>query len=269
MKTTTMMLGLLLLATSISFAQEDSKGGKDHPIFTRMPNFYIDTYDKKEFGQEKFKGHVVEGHVYSILYNLKKDAKNPGPFAITRNHTNAAKRAGGQIIDEDESSAVMKFTKDGKEIWASIRVSGGGSQYRLTIVEKAEMEQVVEANAESWKKDIDLTGKATLYGIYFGTGKSDIKPESEPALKEISKLLNTNSAMKLHVVGHTDNVGELDYNLKLSKARADAVVNELVTKHKISSARLKAHGVGPLSPVASNSAEEGKAKNRRVELVEQ
>lgn len=75
--------------------------------------------------------------------------------------------------------------------------------------------------------------------------------------------------LKLHVVGHTDNVGDLDYNLKLSKARAEAVVNELVSKHKIAADRLKAHGVGPLSPVSSNDSEEGRALNRRVELVKQ
>ncbi len=71
------------------------------------------------------------------------------------------------------------------------------------------------------------------------------------------------------MAGHTDNVGTIDYNLKLSKARADAVVRELTTKYKISPDRLKAFGVGQLAPVASNKTEEGRARNRRVELVEQ
>jgi len=112
-------------------------------------------------------------------------------------------------------------------------------------------------------------GSASVYGIYFDFDKADIKPESEPAIKEIAKLLQENKTLKLYVVGHTDNVGSLDYNLKLSKARADAVIRELTTKYKISPDRLKAFGVGSLAPVATNKTEEGRAKNRRVELVEQ
>ncbi|MFZ1615620.1 MAG: OmpA family protein, partial [Holophaga sp.] len=107
------------------------------------------------------------------------------------------------------------------------------------------------------------------YGITFDTGKADIKPSSEPALTEIAKLLKGQPALKLHVVGHTDNVAGLDLNLKLSKARAEAVVQALTTKHGIASNRLIPHGVGPVAPVASNDAEAGRAKNRRVELVKQ
>ncbi|HWP81655.1 MAG TPA: OmpA family protein [Bacteroidota bacterium] len=152
--------------------------------------------------------------------------------------------------------------------WAHVYATGG-PWYTLVVVEEAPMQHVVEANADAWKNDILHTGKAALYGIYFDTGKSDIKPESEAAIKEIARLLSENPALSLHVVGHTDNVGELDYNLKLSKARAEAVVNELVSKHKVAADRLKAHGVGPLPPVSSNDSEEGRALNRRVELVKQ
>ena len=113
------------------------------------------------------------------------------------------------------------------------------------------------------------TGKAAVYGIYFDTGKAEIKPESEPALKEIAKLLQADPKLKLYVVGHTDNSGGLDYNMKLSKDRADAVVKALTGKYGIAASRLSAFGVGPLAPVASNQTEEGRAKNRRVELVAQ
>jgi len=116
---------------------------------------------------------------------------------------------------------------------------------------------------------IQTTGHASIYGIYFDFNKADIKPESEPALKKIARLLRQNPDLKLYVVGHTDSAGRLEYNMKLSKARANAVMNELTTKYKISAGRLKAYGVGPLAPVASNKTDEGRAKNRRVELVEQ
>ncbi len=131
------------------------------------------------------------------------------------------------------------------------------------------MVQEVVADAKSLMRDIQAKGSASVYGIYFDFDKADIKPDSEPAIREVAKLLQENRGLKLYVVGHTDNVGSIEYNLKLSKARADAVVRELTTKYKISSDRLKAFGLGQLAPVASNKTEEGRAKNRRVELVEQ
>jgi len=139
----------------------------------------------------------------------------------------------------------------------------------MTIVEKEAMAQEVVADAKSLMSDIQAKGSASVYGIYFDFDKADIKPESEPAIKEIAKLLQENRGLKLYVVGHTDNIGTIDYNLKLSKARADAVIRELTSKYKISPGRLRAFGVASLAPVASNKTEEGRAKNRRVELVEQ
>jgi outer membrane protein OmpA-like peptidoglycan-associated protein len=117
--------------------------------------------------------------------------------------------------------------------------------------------------------DIDATGHVSIYGIYFDTGKSEIKPESDAAISEIAKLLKNNGTLKVYVVGHTDNVGAFDYNMKLSSARADAVANALSAKYGIAAARLKAYGVASLAPVTSNDTEDGKAKNRRVELVKQ
>ncbi len=116
-------------------------------------------------------------------------------------------------------------------------------------------------------KDLARTGHVAVYGIYFDFGKADVKSESEPMLKEIAKLLQQDPRLKLHVVGHTDSVGELAYNLDLSRRRAQAVVQVLATKHGIAPGRLRGDGVGPLAPVASNDTEEGRAKNRRVELV--
>jgi outer membrane protein OmpA-like peptidoglycan-associated protein len=141
--------------------------------------------------------------------------------------------------------------------------------YRLNIVEREAMKQEVSANAEAMGNDINSTGHVAIYGIYFDSGKAEIKPESDTAIAQISVLLKNNVSLKLYVVGHTDNVGTIDSNMKLSKDRADAVVNTLITKYGITAARLKSYGVASLVPVASNDTEEGKAKNRRVELVKQ
>jgi outer membrane protein OmpA-like peptidoglycan-associated protein len=140
----------------------------------------------------------------------------------------------------------------------------------LEVVETKAMEtEKVTVNAEAMAKDLGRTGHVSIYGIYFDTDKAEIKPGSEPTLKEMAKLLRENPGLKVYIVGHTDNVGSLTYNLDLSQRRAESVVKALVTLHGADRNRMVAKGVGPLSPVAPNKNEEGRGKNRRVELVEQ
>jgi OOP family OmpA-OmpF porin len=165
------------------------------------------------------------------------------------------------------NSAVRGLKRRCKETWVS--VSSGDNLYRLWIVEREAMKQEVVANAEAMGNDINTTGHVSVYGIYFDTGKSEIKPESDAAIAEIAKLLKNDGALKVYVVGHTDNVGSFDSNMKLSRDRADAVAKTLTSKHGIPAMRLKPYGVSSLSPVASNKTEEGRGKNRRVELVQQ
>jgi outer membrane protein OmpA-like peptidoglycan-associated protein len=95
------------------------------------------------------------------------------------------------------------------------------------------------------------------------------QPESAQAIGEIAKLLTADPGLKIHVVGHTDNVGGVDNNIKLSQERAEAVLQALVRDHAIAPSRLRSYGCGQFAPVASNDTEEGRAKNRRVELVKQ
>jgi outer membrane protein OmpA-like peptidoglycan-associated protein len=141
---------------------------------------------------------------------------------------------------------------------------------QLDVVETKPMEKkMVAVNSGEMAKSIGSSGKIALYGIYFDTNKADVKSESEPTLIQIAKLLTENESLKLLVVGHTDNEGGLDSNLDLSRRRAASVVNALVTKYHVSASRLSSNGVGYLSPVANNKTEDGRAKNRRVELVEQ
>ncbi|MCX7771369.1 MAG: OmpA family protein [Proteobacteria bacterium] len=270
------LAGAFLIASDPLLAQYDNPRCKDHPMFTRMPNYYIKDckekeYDRAEFSDEKGNYIYVEGKYYWASYWITDVNKAPSELQVIRNFQNAIRNIGGVIIKEKLNFGIsyMKLTKDKKTWWIIIKATNRGAHYELTIVEKAEMAQEIIADAKSLMSDIQTKGSASVYGIYFDFDKADIKPESEPAIREIAKLLQENPKLKLYVVGHTDNVGGLDYNMKLSKARADAVVKELTTKHKISSDRLKAFGIASLSPVASNDTEEGRAKNRRVELVKQ
>lgn len=140
----------------------------------------------------------------------------------------------------------------------------------VTLVVPAGLEQrMVTVKADEIAKAIDETGRIAIYGIYFDTDKAVLKPESKPALDEIAKLLQKQPELKLHVVGHTDDQGGLDYNMGLSRRRAEAVVAALTSEYGIAASRLIANGVAYLAPVASNREEAGRAKNRRVELVPQ
>ena len=137
----------------------------------------------------------------------------------------------------------------------------------IAIEPQAREKKMVAVTAAEMQSSIDSSGRIALYGIYFDTNKTDIKPESAAAIEQIADLLKANTALKVFIVGHTDNVGTLAANTDLSKRRANAVINMLISQHRVSAGQMEAGGVGMLSPLASNADETGRAKNRRVELV--
>ncbi|MCC6353000.1 MAG: DUF4892 domain-containing protein [Verrucomicrobiae bacterium] len=140
---------------------------------------------------------------------------------------------------------------------------------QVDIVEEKPMEQrMVVVSAEKMAGGIEAEGHIALYGIYFDFNEATLKPESSPTIEQMAKFLLGAPGIKVMVVGHTDNAGGFDYNLRLSRRRAEAVVNELVARHGIEASRLTPMGASYLAPVGSNRSEEGRAKNRRVELVE-
>jgi len=272
-----LILGLclfaLLVAPVLCVAQEDVPDSKDHPLLTRMPDFYISDYEYKEFDKADFKNSKgedikVEGHNYRIYYNIKEEKTAPGKLQVLRNYENAIKKIGGSTVYEAKKEGWLKVEKGGKTTWIYVDARTGG-EYELTIIEKKAMVQEVVADAKSLAQDIRTTGHASVYGIHFDFNKATVKPESEQTLKEIAKLLKQGPKLNLYVVGHADNVGKIAYNMKLSQTRAEAVVKALVTKHGVSPNRLSPYGVGPLAPVSSNEIDEGRALNRRVELVKE
>jgi outer membrane protein OmpA-like peptidoglycan-associated protein len=114
---------------------------------------------------------------------------------------------------------------------------------------------------------ITADGRIALYGILFDTDSATIRPESEATLAEVAKLLQVTPSLKLLVVGHTDTQGSFSYNRSLSQHRAESVAANLRAKG-IAADRLFPVGVSFAAPVASNASEDGRAKNRRVELVD-
>ena len=256
-------------------AGEDLKGTKDPALFTRMPGFFISDYSCTAFASEKYsdekgKERAQEGRVCQFDYRPNEGVE-PGPLAVRRNYTNAAQKLGAKVTfeaagDKGESHFVVR--SGGKETWVKV-YAPGYTWYRLIILEREEMVQSVVANPEALASGLAATGHVALGGIFFDTGKADLKPESDAAIAEVVKLLQRDATLKVHVVGHTDNVGDPASNLKLSQERAAAVVKAFVTRHHIAESRLGFFGAGPYSPVASNDSDAGRASNRRVELVKQ
>ncbi|MFE8646701.1 OmpA family protein [Sphingomonas sp. NCPPB 2930] len=126
--------------------------------------------------------------------------------------------------------------------------------------------QVSVRTAAELRKGLEEEGRVAVYGIYFDTAKAEVKPESRPSLDEMAKLLAAQPALRVYIVGHTDNAGSLAANLDLSQRRAEAVVKALAG-YKIDAQRMVGKGVASLAPVASNASEAGRGRNRRVELV--
>lgn len=255
----------------------DEEGSKDPDLFTRMPGFHIARYEFLEFNQYEFqiaasKKQTVEGSHTMVVYHANEGVTHPSGLQIMRNYVNAAKAIGGEEIyafeDGGTRYSIIRVIKDDKEVWTEVSGANNG-MYNVQIVAKQLMKQAVTANASALASSIKETGRVVVTGIYFDTDKAELKPASEPALAEIVKMLKADAALKVFVVGHTDNVGLFAHNVKLSQDRATSVINELVTKHGIAASRLTPFGAGPTAPVAANKNEEGRAKNRRVELVAQ
>lgn len=163
---------------------------------------------------------------------------------------------------EGAEAHVMVFVAEPNSIWQAPTAT-------VVVVEASPVELgKVAIGSDKLRSSLADDGRVALYGLYFDTGRSEVKPESKPQLDEMARLLTADRALKVTIVGHTDSQGAADANLALSQRRAEAVVAALVSTYRIDAARLRARGVASFSPVATNRTDAGRAKNRRVELVE-
>ncbi len=290
---------LLAVAAALPLCaqQQDAEGCKDHPLFNRMRGFYIAECDQSQFDLKRFpvgptppesaesripKSVEVEGPFYWIRYEINEGATRPSPLQTMRNFQNAARRGGGAVMAEypdwckaelDETlhkgngcilyGTTLKFGSQGKETWAFIESDGEGEVYELWLVEREAMKQDIVAS--QLRERLDQEGFVALY-INFETGSAAIQQDSMSQLEQVALMLQSAPELKVEVGGHTDNVGSPESNRKLSEARAASVVAALV-KQGIPAGRLAAKGYGQTAPIADNRTEEGRAKNRRVELV--
>jgi outer membrane protein OmpA-like peptidoglycan-associated protein len=265
------MFGLFALPAGA----QDVEGSKDHPMFSRMPGYEIQEYDEQEFGAHEFllePEKRVEGRYWRISYGVKEGAKKSGPLQIARNYTNLLVQRKGRKLSEEVhadggvSIATMPVS-GGRTLWLEVTIGNSGDYYTLTVVEEAGMAQKVEFTASDLADALSSTGRVAVRSILFDTGKAAIKPESASILATIGEVLKADPALKLEIEGHTDNVGGAAANLKLSQDRAGAVKAHLVKEGGIDAGRLTTSGFGDTKPVADNATDDGRAQNRRVELV--
>jgi len=274
----TIALALLLPAVPLVAQEEEGPKLADTPYFTGMPAYKIYEADDKEFEAWNFWNGktcvAVEGRKFHRAHILKEGAKQASELQIVRNYANAIKSMGGTIIfdgNNAESCAanagyrmvIGKVVKGSDELWAEIAAWGDGGEYSITVILKEAMKQDVTASALF--EAINREGRVALY-INFDTGKASIRPDSQPVIDQVAEMLQTNAGLMLSVEGHTDSVGTPASNKILSENRAKAVVAALAAKG-MDAKRLTAAGWGQDKPIADNQTDEGRAKNRRVELV--
>jgi len=300
-----LLLALIIHAPTGAAAQtRDVAGAKDFPGIGRFGGSVITGYQMKDFDAARMQAAAfkdgnpadarrLEGRITRIAY-----ATRPGPsiLEVSRNFETQLAKAGFETLLACDTDACggIPFTEaidvlpipqmwvdgfnyhyyagrkleGGRETYASVVVSENNREIhaQLTVAELGAIENKM-VDAAAMAKGLGETGHIALYGIYFDTDKAAIKPESRPTLDQIAKLLTSQPQLNVFIVGHTDSQGTYDYNLDLSRRRAEAIATELVKSYRIAQARLRTAGVGLLAPVGSNATEAGRALNRRVELV--
>ncbi len=268
---------LIMFAVSVH-AQET----KEHPLIRPFPgstlaqkNDYQDfseyTFRVKDPTTQKILKKNVKGKFWKLTYNLRDATgrfsdKTHSILEYRENYKQAALEKGGTILFEE--GGYLTFTlpgDDGSKTWCEVHI-WNYSQQDIRIIEEAGFKKSLTFGPAEMKAALDKDGRVQLYGILFDVDKATLKEDSVKQLQHVVTLMKDNPELALEVQGHTDDQGSDDYNLKLSQQRAETVVTYLGL-FGIDTGRLVPKGYGESKPVMPNTTEEGRAKNRRVELV--
>lgn len=260
-------LTLVALLWAVPAVSQDAVGCKDHPLLTRIPDFVIDDCETSEFDSHRFHDRhenevVFEGRKTTLGYCLREDGRERSFLEIWRNYANAITTAGGSVEYRTAHSGNLHLVRDGREFWVWLDDAGGGC-FTLIIVEQQAMVQ--EVTASDMLETLRRQGVVAL-SITFETNEAVIRPESQGLVEQVATMLTTEPDLVVSIEGHTDDTGTPAHNRSLSRQRAEAVVAALVGRG-VAAGRLSATGWGQEKPVADNRTEEGRARNRRVEIV--
>lgn len=283
---------VLLLVAAPALAQMDPASFREHPVVKHYPGALIDSHDEKAFDAvDMVVGYVatptaritrqeVEGRVYKTFYIHQGDVS---ALQVMRNYETALRTAGFTTVVTGRVASLpsMEYARDGALFGAFKMMQGdqaamyvnilidpnvGEPVSRVVIVEPERMQQVYAVDASSLYAGLNAEGRVAVYGINFETARSAVTPDSETVLTQVRQLLQSHPDLRLKIEGHTDNVGAAAANRTLSQQRAEAVRAWLV-RNGIAESRLTIEGLGDTRPVAANDTEDGRSRNRRVELV--
>jgi outer membrane protein OmpA-like peptidoglycan-associated protein len=266
-------------------------GVREHPIVKNYPGAQTDSFDMKDFDSvtvvdglrpkggartAALGGRVTRIHAYhpggvsalQVIRNYGAALEQAGFVKITAGAglklpeveiaANGGQFAAWRLDRPGQGSVIVNIETD--EVTAD-------TESFVTIAEPKAMEQVYAVDASKLFAALGADGHVAVYGINFDTGKAVVRPDSDEALGQVVKLMRDHPALRLRVEGHTDAAGSPESNRVLSQARAEAVVRWLAA-HGVEPARLQAVGMGQTKPLAPNDSEDGRARNRRVELVQ-
>ena len=254
------------------FAQgQDAPGCKDSPLISRYPGSVLYSCEHRDDDSHEFrtadgKKKPIEGDFTHLEYQFPKGVTTA---PVLRNLVSALHTA-GYVFEQNPTLGQPEFVVRKNGTWISFEFWGNSDGLKVFIIKEIALNQVMVATAADLSSGIGSSGHSVINGILFDTGKAEVKPESAPALKAVADLLAQDPKLKVYVVGHTDNVGTVAANMDLSKRRAAAVVQALsAAPYNVAASRMQSFGDGPTAPVAPNDSEDGRARNRRVELVKQ
>lgn len=276
------LLVTLLAVASLSpsaFAQEDAEGCKDPRVLSRLNGCYIEYCEFSEYDEAQLEAGPVDPETGEPKWEVLEGKKTvvqyvcPGTISslqVIRNAEAALKKSGFKPVYSGKAYAHDRIATSSKGgLWVEVGSSdaaGDTTAYTLTVLEVAGMEQEMVSDASAWAAEIERNGRVAIHGIQFDNGRATIRSEAHPVLEQITELLRMQPDLRISVEGHTDGVGAAASNQALSEQRAAAVVEWLVGTG-VERSRLTSVGRGATKPVASNDTEEGRARNRRVELV--
>ena len=245
---------------------------KDWKRLGHMPGYEADPPEKRNFDKYEFQVRegddsrtvVVTGEKYLAAYSPTPATPLASDLDIQTNYRNALTALGAEILFTDYGRTTARLVEDGRTAW--VTVSSQSNRIDIAVIEEKPLQLSIQPpRADAMKTALEKAGRITLY-INFDFAKATIRPESQPVIQQIVALLKADPTLKVAIEGHTDDIGTRDYNMTLSQARANAVM-AAVAAAGIEASRLTAAGFGPDKPIANNSDPDGRARNRRVELV--
>jgi outer membrane protein OmpA-like peptidoglycan-associated protein len=269
--TRTLMV-LALVAPGLAGAA-DAEGCKDHPLFSRMKGYALTSCEARfdaglimiEEEPDSPKNLRPEGDLTLLGYDIEEGKPPASYLQVRRNYQNAAKALKAKVLVDRDRYTAMQLDRDGAKVFVGLELFNDGRTFRLQILEQKAMVQEITAD-EMWKT-LERDGFMALQ-ILFETGKATIQPASQPIVAQIVELMKAQPKLSLSIEGHTDAQGTAAANKVLSRDRAQAVVKAVVAGG-VAAKRLASQGWGQEKPVADNRTEEGRARNRRVEIVKQ